>query len=227
MVATIAKGHKVSDSILTARVKLKRDLLAWRKTQHIHIPLLRNRLEPIHPEHPEDEPLFLPSHMSQPMRSSYGMDKYAAIEYDLRQGQAHDGLESVRKAIRTFNYNLQFKQDQVRGQRPNTRAESFLRTLTAEKLSCAEKYRLARNALLVLGLVPDDPVFQELLDTQLWCKNSSKALKLGDSKIEDPWYWNVGRPSGLSAEEEKDWVLESQSIFNSIPSNSDSLTVPT
>ena len=135
------------------------------------------------------------------------MDKFATIEYTLREGQAHDALESVRKAIRTFNYNLQFKRDQVRGQGPNTRAEAFLRTLTAEKLNCAEKYRLACSTLLSLGMALDNIVFQELLETQLWCKNSSKPLKLGDLKIEDQWYWTVGHPSGLLADVENSRLL--------------------
>jgi len=213
---TATEGGREPHSILKARIKLKHELLAWRKIQFSLFPLLRHRLEALHPEHPESEVLFLPSHMSQMVRSSYGMDRFGTIEYTLREGQAHDALESVRKAIRTFNYNLKFKRDQVHGQGPNTRAESFLWTLTAEKLSCAEKYRLARSALLSLGMASDDPVFQELLDSQLWCKDSSKALKLGDSKIEDPWYWTVGRPSGLSPEEEKDWILESSSFVFSL-----------
>ena len=209
MITAATDGHPEPDSILKAQVKLKRELLAWRKIQFSLCPLLRHRLEALHPENLESKPLFLPSHMSQMLRSSYGMDRFGAIEYTLREGQAHDALESVRKAIRTFNYNLKFKLLQVHGQGPNMCAEGFLRTLTAEKLSCAEKYRFSHNALLSLGMTSDDPVFQELLDSQLWCKDSSKPLKLGDSKIEDPWYWTVGRPSGLSAEEEKDWVLES------------------
>ena len=137
--ATMTDGRPEPDSILKARVKLKRELLAWRKIQFSLCPLLRHRLEALHPENLESESLFLPSHMSQMLRSSYGMDRFGAIEYTLREGQAHDALESVRKAIRTFNFNLKFKQLQVRGQGPNTRAEGFLRTLTAEKLSCTEK----------------------------------------------------------------------------------------
>ncbi|KAF8175800.1 hypothetical protein BJ912DRAFT_857712 [Pholiota molesta] len=206
-----------TDTILKARAKLQREILKWRSTQFAQCPLLRQELKAVNPLYPEQELLLLPSHLSQPLRSSLGLEKYAKIEYTLREGQAHDALESVRKAIRTFNFNLNFKKEHVRGQGANTRAQNFLRTLTAEKISCAEKYRVSRKALLSLGLSPNDTIFQELLDTQLWSKNSAAPLKLGDSHLDDPWFWTVGRPSGLSDEDEKDWNLESKLIFYYCP----------
>ncbi|KAF9486051.1 hypothetical protein BDN70DRAFT_988377 [Pholiota conissans] len=204
----LAANNVDTDAIVKSRAKLQRDILKWRSTQLTLCPSLNLEIKASDAAHPEHEPLLLPSHFSQPLRLSLGLDKYAEIEYTLREGQAHDALESVRKAIRTFNFNLKFKKEQVRGQGANTRAQNFLRTLTADKLSSAEKYRISRRALLSLGLSADDAVFQELLDTQLWSKNSAAPLKLGDSHLDDPWFWTVGRPSGQSVEDEKDWNLE-------------------
>ena len=69
-----------------------------------------------------------------------GLDDLGAIEYDLREGQAYDALHEVREAIKTFNYNLAFKKTNIHGQRANTHAQSFLRSLTGDKVSAADKY---------------------------------------------------------------------------------------
>ncbi|RXW17631.1 hypothetical protein EST38_g8215 [Candolleomyces aberdarensis] len=36
----------------------------------------------------------------------------------------------------------------------------------------------------------------------------AKPPKLGDSKKEDPWFWNVGRPKAMSEKEEREWQTE-------------------
>jgi hypothetical protein len=96
----------------------------------------------------------------------------------------------------------------VHGQRPNTRAQSFLRTLTKDKICGAEKYRSERKALLALGLPATDQTLQDLQDDQLWSKDSSRPARLGDSRKEDPWFWHVGRPSGLTEAENREWDIE-------------------
>jgi len=163
---------------------------------------------------PEHDRLLLPSDFNEPRRQFLGLGELAKVKYTLREGQAHDTLDKLRLAIQTFNHNVKFKINQVRGQGPNTRAQAFLRTLSNDKISAADKYRTARAALLALGLSPDDLSMQPLLDNQLWCKNESAAPAQGDTKREDPWYWSVGRPSGLSTEEEAEWQVEHKDAFH-------------
>jgi len=134
----------------------------------------------------------------------------ARVEYSLWKGQVHDALDKLRLAIQTFNYNIKFKLDNVRGQCPNTRAEQFLLSLSKDKVSAADKYRRVRNALLALGLSADDKSLCPLLNDELWCKNENAPTAQGDVKTEDPWYWMVGRPSGLSPAEEAEWQIESE-----------------
>ena len=74
------------------------------------------------------------------MRASLGLDALTAIEYDLREGQAHDALHAVREGIKTFNYNLAFKKVNIHGQSADTRAQTFLKGLATEKVSAADKY---------------------------------------------------------------------------------------
>jgi len=126
--------------------------------------------------------------LSQPFHTKYGLDHLAQIEYSLREGWAHNALDNVWKSIKIFNHNLAFKITNVHGQGPNTKTQSFLRTLTKDKISSAEKYQLEQKALLALGLLKTDQTLQDLQDDQLWAKDSSRPACLGNSHKEDPWF---------------------------------------
>ena len=67
-----------------------------------------------------------------------------------------------------------------------------------------------RNALLNLGLAPDSKTLQPLTKSQLWGRNMGAPAELGDTKTDEPWFWVVGRPSGLSQEEQSAWNYEGQ-----------------
>jgi hypothetical protein len=202
-------------SIRTARRNFQKTLASWRLTQFKLFPTLLEGLgNQDEFKEPEAENLLLPSHMTIAEQERHGLADLAKIEFHLREGQAHDALEEVRLAIKTFNYNLKFKIKNVRGQGANTRAQAFLATLNMDKLKSAKRYRLARNALIALGLPTSDLSFQPLNDSDLWAKDSSRPSKLGDTKTEEPWFWTVGRPSGLSVEEEVQWSLERELSFS-------------
>jgi hypothetical protein len=206
-----ASDETTDKELLDARLKLRRDLNKWRRTQLDLYPKLAMENDIINAAKPECDSLLLPSNFSEPQRQSLGLGELANVEYALREGQAYDALDKLRLAIQTFNHNLKFKVDQVRGQGANTRAQAFLRMLSSNKINAADKYRTARTALLALGLSADDRSLQPLHNTQLWCKNDSAAPGQGDTRKEDPWFWMVGRPSGLSAEEEVGWQVECKS----------------
>jgi hypothetical protein len=201
------------DALASARLKLRRDLNNWRKSQLDLYPRLRDELDVVNLAEPEKERLLIPSDFNDAQRRSLGIHELARVEYSLREGQAYDALDKLRLTIQTWNFNVKFKIDNVRGQGPNTRAQQFLSTLSNDKVSAADKYRRVRTALLALGLSEDDKSLQPLLNTQLWCKNDNAPAALGDAKTEDPWYWMVGRPSGLSLAEEAEWQIESTGLF--------------
>jgi hypothetical protein len=208
--ALAASSDTSEDVLASARLKLCRDLNNWRKTQLNLYPQLQDELGVINTAEPENDRLLIPSDFNYAQCRSLGIHELAAVEYSLREGQAHDALDKVRLAIQTFNYSVKFKANNVRGQHPNTRAQQFLSSLSKDKISTADKYRRVRMALLALGLSENDNSLQPLLDSQLWCKNESIPAAQGDAKIEDPWYWMVGRPSGLTVVEEAEWQIESK-----------------
>jgi len=193
--------------ILNARQKLQQELVAWRESQFNFCPLLRLSIDAVDPTSPEREKLLLPSSFNQGLRKRFGPTSLAVIEYQLREGQAYNALDSLREKIKIFNANLDFKKNNVFGQGANTRAQDFLKKLGTDKVSAADKYRIAYQALISLGLSASDPL-QALCDDQLFGKDASRLARLGDSKRADPWFWMVGMPSDLPAKEKAEWSLE-------------------
>jgi hypothetical protein len=163
---------------------------------------------------PENVQLQLPSAFNAALRQTLGLTELATIEYELREGQAHDALKSLRQIIQEFNHNLLDKKNNVHGITATLRSESFLRVFTSDKQIAAATYRRARNAMISLGLSSTDSLWRELRDDQLWGKNVSTVRSMGDSKIRDPWFWQVVAPRGLSKEKEKEWSLDSKSAVH-------------
>ena len=204
------------EAIQKARYKLQLDLVAWRQNQFDFCPLLKPSFGAADSMSPEKEKLLLPSSFDQHLRQHFGLTSLALTEYKLREGQAYDALQDLRETIKIFNAHLDFKKTNVFGQRANTRAQDFLRQLSADKYSAAEKYRVARRALIALGLPESNTVFQELHDNHLYGKDMSRPAKMGDSKREDPWFWTVKMPSELTPEKQNEWSLESEFLYHSL-----------
>lgn len=203
-----------TDSLLKMRVKLRQDLVDWRKRQYNFCPSLKDRIDAVDPTSPELESLFLPSAFRQSSaREKLGLAELAEVEYELRLGQAYDALNDVRTKIKIFNTNLDYKKHNVFGQRSNTRAHQYLQTLSVDKVSAADKYRQARQALLILGLPKNDESLRPLHDHELWGKDTSHLGQLGDTKREEPWFWTVGIPSRLSKTEQTEWSVECEFLM--------------
>jgi hypothetical protein len=207
------KSEAQDRSLIAGRVKLRRDITKWRQYQHEHFPQLCDHISPTTAPMPEDDTLLLPSALTPELRARYNLADLASIEYSLREGQAHDALTKVRDAIKDYNCNLAYKKAFIHGQNPKTRAQHFLQSLAKSKVTAADKYRNARHALLALGLLPNDRTFQPLHNTELWMKGISEPHVFRGSSIRDPWFWSVGRPIGLSEQENAEWSLEG-TFFN-------------
>lgn len=205
-----------AETLLRARTKLRGGLDAWRRGQLERYPQLQAQLTPVEGFFPEKEGLLFPSQFNEPVRQSLGLAHLAAIERSLREGQAHDALHDLRLAIQTHNHNLKLKETSGHGQAHNTRWQSFLKTLSKSKVGAADKYRRAYTALLALGLSVKDQALQPLHDNELWGKNESREPAVGETKKVEPWFWAVGRPSGLSQIEELKWSVESESPLSSL-----------
>jgi hypothetical protein len=204
------------EAIKKARHKLQRDLVDWRQSRIVFCPLLKPCFGAVDSISPEKEKLMLPSSFDQHLREHFGLTSLALTEYKMCEGQAYDALEDLRTKIKIFNANIDFKKTNVFGQGANTRAQVFLSQLSADKVGAAEKYRVARQALITLGLPESDTALQELRDDQLYGKDVSWPAKMGDSKRGDPWFWTVRTPSGLTPKEQSEWSLERKFLRHSL-----------
>ncbi|KAJ7723265.1 hypothetical protein B0H16DRAFT_1737330 [Mycena metata] len=196
------------DKAVRRKSKLRTDITTWRVAQLDRFPTLQREVDGPKVA-PEETRLLLPSSFDASRRRILQMVELATTEYQLREGMAHDALQDVRNAIKTFNFNLKFMVDKkIRGQAAGTRAQSFLRTLANDRVIAANEYRTTRGALLSLGLREDDSTLQPLADNELYSKNNTDSTKIGESKEVDPWFWSVGRPAGMSAKQDKEWSVE-------------------
>lgn len=142
------------------------------------------------------------------------------IELRLRHAQANDALEQMRRHLRARSRLYNVKDRDVRGQRYNTRARTYINTLQDKIDSDAARYRLAHQALLAL-----DP-----RDTEKWQKalrpleaTDVRAMKERlDNETEGtrtlPWIWRTAGFSGSGAvEDEEEDELEGMLSPLSLP----------
>ncbi|TFK61727.1 hypothetical protein BDN72DRAFT_777913 [Pluteus cervinus] len=212
-IQALIQNDSPKTTITKARIALHKKMKPWLALQAKGFPELRTHLPNPDTTRPEDIPLLLPSAFDASSRAKLELVRLATVEMSLREGQCYDALDDLRRAIHIFNSNLQFKKSNIRGQRPNTRAQAFLQSLSTHKTNAAVRYRHSREAMLQLGLSPTDKSLQPLKNDQLWGKVRDGPAKLGDSKLQEPWFWSAGRPRGLTKRQITQWELERECFF--------------
>lgn len=75
------------------------------------------------------------------------------MEWDLRFAQANDALEDLRSALRLRSYLFIDKDRFQRGQRANTRSQTLISRTQAKVSASAEKYNVARQAMISLNRI--------------------------------------------------------------------------
>ena len=100
--------------------------------------------------HPEDAHVWLPSRIPPSQRRRVCREGLPEIEERLRSGQCHDSLENLRQTLRLKSRMIQFKNQNIRGQRDGTRSRAVIDRIHDRAKVAAAKYRSARNALLSL-----------------------------------------------------------------------------
>lgn len=99
----------------------------------------------------EDIPLYLPSDSwVQAYRANVCDDNLIRIEDRLRDAQASEGLQELRRHLRTRTFVNRYKIKNLVGQRDNGIGRQWLATIDRRAMAAANKYRRARTALLHL-----------------------------------------------------------------------------
>ncbi|KAH7907679.1 hypothetical protein BJ138DRAFT_1116497 [Hygrophoropsis aurantiaca] len=183
---------------------LQRRIDAWKKIQLLYIPtvaILRAQEHRQNAAHSattipadavENTKLWLPSQIGNAAPCDVSL---RSIEWKLRYAQAHDALHGLRQALRLEIYLLRYKDRFISGQKPITRAQSAIDNAAAKKDGCAERYRDARKALLVLGPLLEQPDGWKLSLRPLEREDIRYMVELGGSASEGrrqlTWIWMV------------------------------------
>jgi hypothetical protein len=176
---------------------LRRRIKSWLEIHGIYIPAL---LETAHSDPgstvpaaaspPENIPLWLPSELTPNLRAAC-LCGLPEIERRLRLAQAEDALAELRRLLRVTMGLTHYKATQIGpSQRTSTRARALVSRFWEKIARCAERYRAARAALLVLDANGD--WLSRLRELK---QEDIKAPGKGDDEAEGtrelPWIWRV------------------------------------
>ncbi|KAH7905933.1 hypothetical protein BJ138DRAFT_1017003 [Hygrophoropsis aurantiaca] len=175
---------------------LQRKIDLWASVQLLYMPIVAvHRAKAASTSLAKVEPqkfkLWLPSELAPTDVCDVRLRDY---EWRLRYAQAHDALNQTRQFLRLRSHLYNFKDRNVRGQRPNTRANTVIDNVDAKVMVCAKRYQNARIALQtlskVLGKVGWETVLKDLT------KDDLKAMRdLFDDETEGrkklSWIWRT------------------------------------
>lgn len=121
----------------------------------------------------EHTTLNLPSEITDTaLRSQICSIELITAEDRLREAEANDALEELRRLLRTRTALNQAKVKHVTGQKPNTRARAVQQRMDARVTECKLRYRHSRERLLALrGKGAWETVLRELKDEDVRALN--------------------------------------------------------
>ncbi|KAF7798546.1 hypothetical protein EIP86_009768 [Pleurotus ostreatoroseus] len=139
------------------RIALWKKIQQFRKAQAVYMPGLSRAIEDVEAQvgrpdwqQAEDVPLYLPSSLDPLIHTGVCDAKIATVEETLREAQAYETLGELRCSLRARVFANQFKVKNATGQRANTRARNWQRSIDDKALVAKHAYRRARAALLAL-----------------------------------------------------------------------------
>jgi hypothetical protein len=136
------------------RHQLYNRLKSFRSVQAVYMPqavlLLQDKAENDAPDTVENAILFLLNEIASRQRNFDLVHNLSSTEGHLRFGQATDSLCELRRSLCVKAHLVKYKRDEVRGQRPNTRACALLDRAQAQIDAVVEGYNAARKAYFQL-----------------------------------------------------------------------------
>ncbi|KAG1891797.1 uncharacterized protein F5891DRAFT_1197424 [Suillus fuscotomentosus] len=158
-----ANGHT---ELHQRQVMLQRQIAHFRVIQRVYMVGIENWIEEQDmnlSDDIEDELLWLPSTLPPSDREVICTNNVAHIEAELHKGQCCDSLDKLHRQLHTRSHFVKHHNLDLRGQKANTHASSFLARFNSKINAAAEKYRVTRSALLELvGISELDKEFQYL-----------------------------------------------------------------
>ncbi|KAI0359446.1 hypothetical protein OH77DRAFT_1501916 [Trametes cingulata] len=138
----------------------------------------------------DSAPILLPSDYHSQVRSHDAMANLAKMELRLREGQANDALEHLRVHL-TTQMSLADHKTHGSGTAHNTAMDKRIHGKRDAIERAKYAYRLARHAMLVLGMTKEQrKKYRQLKDDD--CKAFvlvDEELRAGDSQRRPTWIW--------------------------------------
>ncbi|KAF4600760.1 hypothetical protein EYR38_005405 [Pleurotus pulmonarius] len=215
-----------AEDLQKRRLTIQRSLTRIRTVQRVYMPILmelEDTEDEVNQRDVEDEPVWLPSSL-EPIHRASCSAALLAKEERLREAQCNDALDSIRSLQRGKAQYIIYKNRNIRGQRPSTRARASLDRLDDKIRLKAAQYRDARRALFRLRGAGDwEVALRPLLEEDLWPpaafdindpddvygpngqpkskkKMKEVELRLGEGYKHTSWVWAAG--AALSVDED-------------------------
>ncbi|KAG2029310.1 hypothetical protein BDR03DRAFT_881153 [Suillus americanus] len=146
---------------------LQRKIEQWCKVQVLYMPtVVRVRASDTastvssREEKPYEVKLWLPSQLKR-ASNEFCEERLCRYEWELRQAQAFDALDDLCRHLRLRSHLFKFKDNQLHGQRANTRAAGVLAKVDLSIKTDAEWYCRAWTALVILGDILQEHSWQD------------------------------------------------------------------
>lgn len=152
----------------------------------------------------ESSELNLPSRYGRAVIDHPVMQQAVQVERLLREGQANDALDDLRTRLIT-SYAVKQQKRAGSGQIHNTRANGKIKIKMKAVGDAADRYRTARERLVVLGMSKEDTTYRALHSSDVVAfKVYSAEEQLGDSRKQPSWIWSdfrfvQGEEAGIRA----------------------------
>jgi len=166
---------------------------------------------------PEDQELLFPSSLNADRQ----LPQLAAIEMELRMGQANEALKALRNQLAQRLVMHREIGRNVRGQPNMTRAHGAMSRINAQITESARGYRNARTAMQHLGIAEDNQSYPPLLDSDISTTNAfdnPRSLGRGEA-TPISWIWRVNinaERNGVPPPIGEDWLEEGTRLIYQI-----------
>lgn len=177
------------------------DILSWRVRLSEAFGSLKDVLDNLQTHETSeiwDERLCLPSDFSVQERQRFGLQRLATVELSLREGEAHDILQSLKRAVRELSQYTQEANKYTRRIDVNTRFGNAAQEVRSTKAFWISEYRRVRQLMLKLGMPEDHNVFRNLEDKDTYRPSTDQPLQFNTGKEVVGWIWTMSSGSSAS-----------------------------
>lgn len=193
------------------RTDLLRLIQKWHEAQTVYMPHVASMLSGAADDvshisediHTEEIPLFLPSSLPLNIRSLPEMKNVCDLEQRLREPQADDAIDNVRKQRRIIQGLWKFKRLNVSGtgNKPNARMITLYKRFNKKTQRAADTYCQARKALMVLNPTGEWlSRLKDLKDQNISGPGQDPDDKSSKSRYKPSWIWLVASTSDIETE---------------------------